>query len=355
MGGIIKVYRDWRISGDDGWLKSLFPRVKDSLDYCIRTWDPGRKGVLDQAHHNTYDIEFWGADGMCTSFYLAALQAFSLMCDALGEDASAYRELYRSGRAYMEERLFNGEYFIQELSYRPEDLDYAGGFGMEGGLTPEVKELLAKEGPRYQYGKGCLSDGVLGFWLGEMSGLSHLIDEDMLKTSLKNIFDNNFRADLSTHANPQRAGYAVKHDGGLLLCTWPHGGRPMLPFVYCDEVWTGIEYQVAAHLILKGYVTEGRTILRAIRSRYDGRVRNPFDEYECGHWYARSMAAYGLLQAYTGVRYDAVEKALHVRSCRNSRSFLSTEHGFGTVTVQGEKADVHVLHGTIDVQQIIFE
>lgn len=129
----------------------------------------------------------------------------------------------------------------------------------------------------------------------------------------------------------------------------------MLPFVYCDEVWTGIEYQVAAHLILKGYVTEGRTILRAIRSRYDGRVRNPFDEYECGHWYARSMAAYGLLQAYTGVRYDAVEKALHVRSCRNSRSFLSTEHGFGTVTVQGEKVDVHVLHGTIDVQQIIFE
>lgn len=355
LGGIIKVYRDWRISGDDGWLKSLFPRVKDSLDYCIRTWDPDRKGVLDQAHHNTYDIEFWGADGMCTSFYLAALQAFSLMCDALGEDASAYRELYRSGRAYMEERLFNGEYFIQELNYRPEDLDYAGGFGMEGGLTPEVKELLAKEGPRYQYGKGCLSDGVLGFWLGEMSGLSHLIDEDMLKTSLKNIFDNNFRADLSTHANPQRAGYAVKHDGGLLLCTWPHGGRPMLPFVYCDEVWTGIEYQVAAHLILKGYVTEGRTILRAIRSRYDGRVRNPFDEYECGHWYARSMAAYGLLQAYTGVRYDAVEKALHVRSCRNSRSFLSTEHGFGTVTVQGEKADVHVLHGTIDVQQIIFE
>ncbi|MFR5855499.1 MAG: GH116 family glycosyl hydrolase [Lachnospiraceae bacterium] len=229
-----------------------------------------------------------------TSFYLAALQAFSLMCDALGEDASAYRELYRLGRSYMEERLFNGEYFIQELNYRPEDLDYAGGFGMEGGLTPEVKELLAKEGPRYQYGKGCLSDGVLGFWLGEMSGLSHLIDEDMLKTSLKNIFDNNFRADLSTHANPQRAGYAVKHDGGLLLCTWPHGGRPMLPFVYCDEVWTGIEYQVAAHLILKGYVTEGRTILRAIRSRYDGRVRNPFDEYECGHWYARSMAAYGL-------------------------------------------------------------
>lgn len=355
LGGVIKVYRDWRISGDTDWLRSLFPRVKASLDYCIRTWDPERKGVLDQLHHNTYDIEFWGADGMCSSYYLAALKAFVLMSEALGEEASAYRELYRSGRSYMEKRLFNGEYFIQELHYNPEDLEYAGGFGMEGGLTPEVKELLAKEGPRYQYGNGCLSDGVVGIWLGEMSGLDDLIDENMLTTSLKSIFDCNFRANLSTHANPQRAGYALKHEGGLLLCTWPHGNRPTLPFVYCDEVWTGIEYQVASHLIQKGYVSEGLTILRAIRSRYDGRVRNPFDEYECGHWYARSMAAYALLQAYTGVRYDAVDKSLHVRAGRDSRSFLSAEHGFGTVSVHGRQVEVQVLHGTIDVQQILFE
>lgn len=70
LGGIMKVYRDWRISGDSVWLRHLFPRVKISLDYCIRTWDPRHAGVLEAPHHNTYDIEFWGPDGMCTSFYL---------------------------------------------------------------------------------------------------------------------------------------------------------------------------------------------------------------------------------------------------------------------------------------------
>ena len=355
LGGIIKVYRDWHISGDTEWLRHMYPRVKESLDYCIRTWDPDHKGVLEKAHHNTYDIEFWGADGMCSSFYLAALGAFVEISKALGEEAGEYSQLRNKCRNYLENRLFNGEYLIQEVTYSKEDLSYSGGYGMENGLSPEVKEILEKEGPRYQYGQGCLSDGILGIWLGEISGMKDILDEQMIRTSLKSIFDNNFRSDLSTHSNPQRPGYAVNHDGGLLLCSWPHGGKPALPFVYCDEVWTGIEYQVASHLISKDMLTEGLTILRAIRARYDGRVRNPFDEYECGHWYARSMAAYSLLQVYSGVRYDAVEKTLHVNKSRNSKSFLAAETGFGTVTVNGGNVQVSVLSGSIDVKRIVFD
>lgn len=37
------------------------------------------------------------------------------------------------------------------------------------------------------------------------------------------------------------------------------------------------------------------------RLRYDGATRNPFDEYECGHWYARAMSSYVLIEALTGV------------------------------------------------------
>ena len=47
------------------------------MDYCIRVWDPWRKGVLEEPHHNTYDIEFWGPDGMCTGFYVGALMAMA--------------------------------------------------------------------------------------------------------------------------------------------------------------------------------------------------------------------------------------------------------------------------------------
>lgn len=90
LGGIMKLHRDWRISGDAGWLRRLWPRAHQSLDYCIATWDPDHKGWLEEPHHNTYDIEFWGPNGMSASFYLGALQAGVRMGEALGEDISHY-------------------------------------------------------------------------------------------------------------------------------------------------------------------------------------------------------------------------------------------------------------------------
>jgi len=66
----------------------------------------------------------------------------------------------------------------------------------------------------------------------------------------------NLKKDLSEHVNPS-ATYACRQRGGLLLCTWPKGGKLSLPFVYSNEVWTGIEYQVASHLMLMGWSRKG--------------------------------------------------------------------------------------------------
>ena len=44
LGGIMKVFRDWQISGDLDWLQKMYPLAKRSLDYCIRTWDPDHRG-----------------------------------------------------------------------------------------------------------------------------------------------------------------------------------------------------------------------------------------------------------------------------------------------------------------------
>ena len=90
----MKVYRDWRISGDSNWLKNIFPMVQKSMDYCISTWDPRKAGIVEEPHHNTYDIEFWGPDGMCTSFYLGALTATIEMGKHLKKDVKQYQELY---------------------------------------------------------------------------------------------------------------------------------------------------------------------------------------------------------------------------------------------------------------------
>src|SRR6185437_11442375 len=326
LGGIMKVYREWRISGDSDWLKDIYPKVKKSIDYCIRQWDPRHKGVIEEPHHNTYDIEFWGPDGMHTSFYLGALKAMTEMGAHLNENTGDYADLYAKGRQFMESTLYDGEYFIQDIQYKGLNApDPATAKSYGGDYSPEAIALLQKEGPKYQYGKGCLGDGVLGAWIARMCGLPDVLDSQKIRSHLLAIHKYNLRKDLSEHANPQRPAYALGREGGLLVCTWPKGGKLSLPFPYSDEVWTGIEYHVASHLMLMGRVAEGLGIIRLARDRYDGRVRNPFNEYECGHWYARAMSSYGLLQGLTGLRYDAVDKTLYIDSrIGDFTCFLST-------------------------------
>jgi uncharacterized protein (DUF608 family) len=355
LGGIMKAYREWRISGDNDWLKKMYPMVKSSMDYCIHTWDPKSKGILEEPHHNTYDIEFWGPDGMCTSFYLGALSAISEMGKFLKKDISRYKELYAKGKKYIESELYDGEYFIQKIQWRGLNApDPVNEQSFQTKYTEEALEVLKKEGPKYQYGKGCLSDGILGGWIARMCGLEDPVDVAKTKSHLLAVHKYNLKKDLSDHANPQRPSYALGHEGGLLLCSWPKGGKLSLPFVYSDEVWTGIEYQAASHLMLMGQVKEGLEIVRTCRDRYDGRIRNPFNEYECGHWYARAMSSYGCLQALTGVRYDAVDKTLFIDSkVGDFTSFISTQTGFGMVSLKRGKPSVNVVYGTIPFKRVM--
>uniref|UniRef100_UPI00359C2E69 GH116 family glycosyl hydrolase n=1 Tax=Bacteroides uniformis TaxID=820 RepID=UPI00359C2E69 len=353
LGGIMKVYREWRISGDTQWMKDLFPAVKKSLDYCIRTWDPLHKGYLEEPHHNTYDIEFWGPDGMCTSFYLGALTAFIEMGKELKQPVKEYTALLSKGKKYMETALFDGEYFIQKIQWEglqaPNPVDVMS-FG--GSYSDEALKLLKEEGPKYQYGTGCLSDGILGMWMASVCGLDEVLDNEKVRSHLVAVHKYNLKHDLVDHFNPQRPVYACGKDGGLLLCTWPKGGMLSLPFVYSNEVWTGIEYQVASHLMMKGEVEKGLDIVRECRERYDGRVRNPFNEIECGHWYARAMASYGMLQGLTGVRYDAVDKTMYINSkIGDFKSFISTDTGFGTIEWKVGKPVLNVVYGNIDVKR----
>ncbi len=358
LGGIMKAYRDWRIYGDNEWLKKMYPLVKTSMDYCIRTWDPKNKGVIEEPHHNTYDIEFWGPDGMCTSFYLGALHAIIQMAQFLKKkkDVAVYQKLHEKGRKFIETELYNGEYFYQKIQVTglnaPNPIE-ASVKSMGGQYSDEARQLLEKEGPKYQYGTGCLSDGVLGAWIAKVSGLNDPFDTEKIISHLMAVHKYNFKNDLSEHANPQRPSFALGNEGGLLLCSWPREGKLSLPFVYSDEVWTGIEYQVASHLMLMGKVDEGLDIVRACRDRYDGRTRNPFNEYECGHWYARALSSYGMFQGLTGVRFDAVDKTLHVDSkVGDFTSFLSTENGFGTVSLAVGKVSLNVVHGKIPVEKV---
>ncbi len=357
LGGIMKVYREWRISGKTTWLKSYWPQVKQSLDYCIETWDPRHRGVLEEPHHNTYDVEFWGPDGMCCSFYLGALKAAMVMGVALGENVSLYESLYENGRKIVENELYDGEFFIHKIQtegLRAKDPVEESKASWDSDYSEEAKELLQQEGPKYQYGIGCLSDGVLGAWIAAVCGVGEILDPKKVKSHLASVHRYNFRKNLSEHANPQRPSYAAGTEGGLLLCSWPKGGKLTLPFVYSNEVWTGIEYQVASHLMMMGMVEEGLDIVRAARDRYDGRVRNPFNEYECGHWYARAMSSYAMLQGLTGIRYDAVERVLYIRPSIKGdfKSFICTATGYGHAGVKNGEPFLEVAEGEIELERI---
>jgi hypothetical protein len=279
------------------------------------------------------------------------------MGEYLHEDSAQYQELYRKGRAVLETELWNGEYFIQKTRWQGLNAEFPPtqpGLWTARYRSPESLAVMEREGPKYQYGTGCLSDGVAGAWMAQVCGLGEIIDPKLVKQHLLSVYRYNYKESLAHTANPARSSYASGKEGGLLLCSWPHGGQPTFPFFYAFEVWTGIEYQVASHLCMFGHVDEAMKIVRTCRSRYDGRVRNPFDEFECGHWYARALASYALLQGLSGARYDAVEKTLYLDPVLSGdfQSFLSTASGYGLAGMRGGQPFVDVRSGNIDIKTI---
>lgn len=324
LGAIIRLYREWRFSGDDALAAECWPGAKRALEYAFDHWDSDGDGVLDSEQHNTYDIEFHGENSLANSMFFAALLAGARLAEHTGDSASAarYREVAERGAETMDALLFNGEYYIQRLA-----------------------DVNAR---RYQYGTGCLSDQVFGQTLAHLTGLGHILPAEHVKSAVGAVFRHNFRTDLSRHESVQRT-YALGGESGLVLCSWPHGGRPRIPFVYSDEVWTGIEYQVAAHLIYEGFVEEGLTVVRAVRSRHDGRARNPWNEVECGNHYARSLASWAPLLAYSGAQWDAQERSLAFTPAvpGDLVSFFSTGDGWGRIAIDSEGATVSVDGGTV--------
>ncbi len=88
-----------------------------------------------------------------------------------------------------------------------------------------------------------------------------------------------------------------------------------------------------------------------------GDVRNPWDEYECGNWYARAMSSYALVGALSGFRYSAVDRVLHFAprlSARPFTSFFSTASGYGAITVEDHSISVRIVEGELKIDALQF-
>lgn len=354
MGSVIKTYREWKLSGDDSWLKAQWPSVKKVLAYAwspenADRWDADKDGVLEGRQHHTLDMELFGPSSWLEGFYLAALAAAAEMADFLGDgDAAEYRELFRKGRDWTRENLFNGKYFIQKVNL--DDRSVLDGYkGAEGYWNEEAGEI------KYQIGEGCEIDQLLAQWHANLCGLGRLFDEGQTQTALRSLFANNYKTSVREFANPWRI-FCLNDESGTVICDYPEGVRkPVLPIPYCEETMHGFEYALAGLLISEGFTEEGLTVVRAVRDRYNGEKRNPWNEIECGSNYARSMAAFALLPIFSGFRFDLPHQSVGfepVGNPENFRCFWSVGTGWGVFAKDGGKVRLTIEEGSLALREI---
>jgi uncharacterized protein (DUF608 family) len=349
LGCLVKLYRDWRLSGDDDMLRSLWPPARRALEFCWIPggWDADRDGVMEGCQHNTMDVEYYGPNPQMQSWYLAALRACEEMARHLGEDALAKecRRLFESGSTWMDEHLFNGEYYRHEIRPPVSADDIAPGLRESMGAADPTR-------PELQLGDGCLIDQLVGQHLAHIAQLGYLQDPLHVATTLRSVLKYNGRKGFHDHFNHMRS-YVLGDESAVLMCSYPRGNRPERPFPYFAEVMTGFEHILAVGLISEGLVDEGLQVITDIRNRYDGERRNPFDEAECGHHYARAMASWGAVVALTGFDYDGRSGVMRFAPrYRSTNHFWSTGNAFGTLTLTPTEAVLHIREGSLYLTEL---
>lgn len=343
MGCIMKCYREWQLSGDSEQLCRMWPHVKAALAFCWVDggWDGDKDGVMEGCQHNTMDVEYYGPNPQMQGWYLGALRAAAEMAKYVGDRkfSATCSELFAKGRAWMDQHLFNGDYYIHEE--RP-----IAGDKIAEGLRVGMTHGTGK--PENQLAKGCLVDQLVGQYMAHVVGLGYLHDPKNVKTTLQSILRYNRKEGFTDHFNCMRS-YVLGDETALLMAAYP-GERPVNPFPYFTEVMTGFEWTAAAGMLYEGMIDEGIACIEAIRRRYDGARRNPYDEAECGHHYARAMAAWSALLALTGFHYSAVEKTMTF-AANPGTYFWSTGYAWGQCTISegedGPEARLTTLHGQL--------
>lgn len=349
LGCIMKMYRDWQLSGDNETLRFLWPQVKKALAFCWMKggWDGDQDGVMEGVQHNTMDVEYFGPNPQMEGWYLGALRAAEEMARYLGEDdfAGTCRRLFEQGSRWTDAHLFNGEYYEHEVRPVSDINDVYPGLIVGMGS----RDL---SNPDYQLGPGCLVDQLVGQYTAHILGLGYLLDANHVLETMRGILKYNYLDSFKDHFNCMRS-FVLGDESALLMASYPNG-RPENPFSYFTEVMTGFEYTAAVGMIYEGMVDEGVRCIRNIRARYDGRKRSPFDEAECGHHYSRAMAAWAALLALTGFRYSAVTGRMTFAP-QPGKFFWSTGYAWGTCAIQksgaGYAVNLFVMGGKLSLKE----
>lgn len=353
MGTVIKIYRDWKISGDTLWLKDHWETVKKLLEFAwseenTNEWDRDKDGVLEGRQHHTLDVPLFGPSSWLESMYLTALKAGAEMAAFLGEtDKQAeYMELFNKGYQWTKENLFNGSYFFHKINVSDKTpIDH---FELPEYWNEERHQV------KYQIDEGCQIDQMLGQWHANICGLGDIFDKEQRKTALRSMLKYNYKTSMRDVVNTWRI-FALNDEAGAIICEYPEGARkPVIPISYVTECMTGFEYSFAGLLISEGMIEEGLELVRAVRDRFDGSKRNPFNEFECGSNYARSMASFALLPIFSGFHFDLPNDSIGFAPiiAGDFRCFWSLGTGWGDFIRKGSEYTVKLRMGQLTLKEL---
>jgi len=286
-GVILRAWREHQMSPDDSFLRRRWPRIRKSLEYLIGC-DGDDNGLLEGEQYNTLDAAWFGPMAWISSFYVAALRAGEAMAMDVGDTAFAQRcrRIAVRGSEELVKQLYNGEYFIHK---------------------PDPKH---PEGTNTN--DGCHIDQLMGQAWALQVGLPRVMPVKETASALESIWKYNFTPDVGPYREKSKIKggrwYAMPGEGGVVMTTFPRDGMDKALgkggfAFYFNEVWTGQEHQLAAHMIWEGMVEHGLVITRMLHDRHHALLRNPYNEIECSDHYTRAMSSYGSFIAASGYEY----------------------------------------------------
>ncbi|MDR0558886.1 MAG: hypothetical protein LBG92_01840 [Prevotellaceae bacterium] len=345
MGTIMRFYRDFLLSGDKQFLSNNWENVKKAISFAwIKGgWDADQDGVMEGCQHNTMDVEYYGPNPQMQFWYLGALKSSEEMAKEMKDKIFEKKchDLFVSGSNFMDEKLFNGEYYIQKIMppKSRDDINPALIIGMG------AKDVT---NPVYQLGEGCLVDQLVGQYMAHVLGLGYLAKPENIRTTYQTIMKYNYVPDFSNVFNNMRS-YVMGDEAGLIMASWPKG-RLQVPFPYFSEVMTGYEYVAAIGMIYAGETDNGLKCIKSIRDRFDGVKRNPFDDPEYGHFYSRAMASWSSVLAVSGFHYSGIEKSMEF-TAKEGVYFWCNGYSYGTCKVEKDGVQLQILKGNITLNK----
>jgi hypothetical protein len=214
--------------------------------------------------------------------------------------------------AELDEQLWNGTYY--RLCY-----DAVNGVGNEG----------------------IMADQINADWFVRQTTGSTLLPEAKVRSALSQILQ-----------------HCRMEQGFIANCVWPLGGEIKIGRHTVDQAhtpWSGVEYSLAAHLILIGMEQEGLALARDVWDRYE-RAGLRFNHVECGEHYYRAMSAWTVYLALSGFALNRLEQSITVAVRDEEATFVvntPTCWGIARTSRRGLVLDLKIQRGHLTAQELV--